>query len=105
MNVNDLDAKIDKYLLGKMSPQEKTEFENLLEKDPKLLEEVLLRKDVIVAVHIAVKEKLNKLARKAPVKEDEQTKQIPGKYIVLAILIFGILSLLLVLLFKIIAEK
>ncbi len=105
MNVNDLDAKIDKYLLGKMSPEEKTEFENLLEKDHKLLEEVLLRKDVIVAVHIAVKEKLNELAKKTPVKEEEQVKKIPGKYIVLAILIFGILSLLLVLLFKIFSEK
>lgn len=56
---------LDNYLMGKLSPEEVSSFEELLKSDPKLANEAILQKDIIegisVARRAALKARLNNI--------------------------------------------
>ncbi len=96
--MKDRDQLIDKYLLGKMNDEEREKFEKQMETDEQLFSEVLFRRDLIVAVHISARKKLTELLEK---KEEEKKSQgISGKLVVFIIILFALLTLLLIFVFK-----
>jgi len=52
------DKAIDMYLLGLMSAEEREQFEKEMMENPRLTEEVLLRRDIIIGLHAAERRRL-----------------------------------------------
>ncbi len=97
--MQDKDLLIDKYLMGELTLSEKKAFEKQMEEDDELFSEVLFRRDLIVAVHISARHKLEELLEKK--EKEKKSRPISGKIIVFFILLFAILTLLLIFAFKI----
>lgn len=55
------EVQIDRFLRREMTEEERKAFEKRIENEPDLVEEVLLRRDIMVGIKIAEHESLHKL--------------------------------------------
>jgi anti-sigma factor RsiW len=55
------DTLIDAYLLNQLTPEQTAMFDKRLEQDPKLLEEVRLRQDIIIGIKAAERKYIRRI--------------------------------------------
>lgn len=79
------DVLIDRFLRQEMTPPERATFEQLIESDPVIREEIILRKDIIIGIKAAEREILKqKLDRaidgKTPLRPHQHAEAIWRRY-------------------------